>query len=210
MTSNIKLINVQTLEYPVSLERFKSFYPTVIFPAVIDFEAYGHSVVFPVPRPQPTVIQVAVEGQPVYSTEKAIWEETWTLQPKFADLTQGETTITKAQQEAEAIGDDHEAQYIAMADQAEEILEDTLKSGFIHASITWHCDPIFQSQIQGFVLGFLTGVIGPSETVEVRDKMNTIHHLNQTQLTALASALMLHVRAAYATCWATKDAFVPV
>lgn len=81
-----------------------------------------------------------------------------------------------------------------------------LSASFTHDGILWHCDPIFQSHVQGFVLAFLTGILPPTATVTIRSKDNTNHALTHAQVTALAAALMAHVQGIYAASWAAKDA----
>ena len=85
-------------------------------------------------------------------------------------------------------------------------LLNVLSSGFTFNSILWHCDSTFQSQIQGFVLAFLTGVLPANASVSIRDKSNTNHSLNKVQTITLAAALMQHIQAAYSASWLTKDA----
>lgn len=82
----------------------------------------------------------------------------------------------------------------------------TINSGFTHDGILWNCDPTFQAQIQGFILAYSTGVLPPAATVTIRSKANTNHQLGQSQIIALAAALMQHVQGIYAASWAAKDA----
>lgn len=82
----------------------------------------------------------------------------------------------------------------------------TINSGFTHDGTLWHCDPTFQAQIQGFILAYSTGVLPPSATVTIRSKANTNHQLGQSQIIALAAAMMQHVQGIYAASWAAKDA----
>lgn len=80
-----------------------------------------------------------------------------------------------------------------------------INSGFTHDGILWHCDPTFQAQIQGFILAYSTGVLPPAATVTIRSKANTNHQLGQSQIIALAAALMQHVQGIYAASWVEKD-----
>ena len=81
-----------------------------------------------------------------------------------------------------------------------------INSGFTHDGTLWHCDPTFQAQIQGFILAYSAGVLPPSATVTIRSKANTNHQLGQSQIIALAAAMMQHVQGIYAASWAAKDA----
>lgn len=81
-----------------------------------------------------------------------------------------------------------------------------LKSGFTHEGHLYHADPTFQSQVQGFLLAWVAGLLDPAATVAIRRKDNTTAQMTQAQVTALAGSLMQFVQGIYAASWAAKDA----
>ena len=163
---------------------------------------------FSTPKPEASVTQNVVELAPV-KTDKNIWEQRWGFQDKFADKTIDGVLVTKAAQEAIALSDksamDLARAKAMIAKNAEDILANALSSGFTHNGNLWHGDAIFQSQVQAFLLSYQVGLLQSTDTVEIRDKTNIIHHLSEIELKSLAGALLTYVKTAYSTCWATKD-----
>ena len=73
------LINLETKEYPVSVDEFKRRFPNVSFPQQIPFADFGYAVVFPVPQPvHDAMTHTAREIAPVLTT-KGAWEQRWEI-----------------------------------------------------------------------------------------------------------------------------------
>jgi len=106
---------------------------------------------------------------------------------------------------AQALTDAEKAQF-GVFDFAYAALAATLNNGFTRNAVLWHCDETFQSQVQGYVLAYTAGVLPDTATVPIRAKDNTTHLMPKADLIAFAGALLAYVQAAYAICWATKDA----
>lgn len=81
-----------------------------------------------------------------------------------------------------------------------------LSAGFTHAGHSYHCDAIFQSQLQAFVLAWQQGILAPTATVAIRRKDNTTSQMGQADVLSLTWALMAHVQGIYVASWAEKDA----
>lgn len=81
-----------------------------------------------------------------------------------------------------------------------------LAAGFTHAGQLFHCDPTFQSQVQAFLLAWQAGMLAPSASISIRRKDNVTVQMTQTEVAALAGAMMGHVQTIYAQSWAAKDA----
>jgi hypothetical protein len=90
--------------------------------------------------------------------------------------------------------------------KAEKDLKTALDAGFTHNSIPWHSDSIFQSQLQGYVLAFTTGILQSDAKVKIRDLDNNTHELSNVEVLALSGALLQYVQAQYVTYWSVKDA----
>lgn len=151
-------------------------YPRGWFLDPSEREKMGIVEVDDIPRPHPALYD-SVENP----------DGTWTSTPRDPAVIEAER---KAQAHAEANAE-----------------RDTkLAAGFTHDGTLWHCDPIFQSQVQGFVLAYVTGVLHPGLTVLIRAKDNKRILLTRTELMELAAALMAHVQKVYAESWTKKDA----
>lgn len=94
-------------------------------------------------------------------------------------------------------------QQIAVIDKQRDTAID---GGLTFNGVKYHADPMFQSQIQAFILAFNAGILPPAATVTVRRKDNVNALLSQVEIVQLAGALMQHVQAIYAQSWAAKDA----
>lgn len=86
------------------------------------------------------------------------------------------------------------------------VRENSLAAGFTWNSKLWHTDTIFQAQITAYVSAYLSGLLAPTDTVEIRSKDNFVNTLTQLELLQLAGALMLYVGAVYKASWEAKDA----
>jgi hypothetical protein len=78
------LIKLDTREYPVSLEEFKSRFPNTAFPAQIPFKDFGYAVVFPVPQPAHDVVTQSVREVAPGLSVKGLWEQRWEVAPLSA------------------------------------------------------------------------------------------------------------------------------
>lgn len=90
----------------------------------------------------------------------------------------------------------------------ERILAEKLVGGFMFNGVTWHCDPVFQGQINSFLTAWREEILPLAATVKVRDFGNIDHLLTRDEVRALGGALMVYVRNIYADAWAAKDALI--
>lgn len=81
-----------------------------------------------------------------------------------------------------------------------------LTAGFMFNGQLYHCDPIFQTQVQAYLAAWREGIIAELDTVSIRRKDNVTIQMTKVELLALAAALMTHVQVIYAQSWAAKDA----
>lgn len=81
-----------------------------------------------------------------------------------------------------------------------------LAAGFWFNGQLFHADPIFQSQLQAFLLAWNIGLLDAAATVAIRRKDDVTVQMGRAEVTALAAALMQHVQGIYAQSWAAKDA----
>lgn len=81
-----------------------------------------------------------------------------------------------------------------------------LMAGFTFSGQTFHCDPVFQSQIQSYLLAWNEGLIDINSTVTIRRKDNVTVQMTKAEVLAMAAAMIAHVEAIYAQSWAAKDA----
>ena len=73
------LIKLDTQEYPVTVEEFKSRFPNTSFPVQIPFADFGYAVVFPTPQPaHDTTTQKGRAIAPVL-THKGAYEQRWEI-----------------------------------------------------------------------------------------------------------------------------------
>jgi len=86
-----------------------------------------------------------------------------------------------------------------------DIREKFLELGFTYSGGVYHCDTVFQSQVQAFLLAWQVGMLPANSKVDVRKKDNTTVQLSQSEVLALAGALMAHVQGTYAKIWNLKD-----
>lgn len=93
-----------------------------------------------------------------------------------------------------------------LCDKADLMLAAALDAGIPLNGTTYHCDGVFQTQIQAFLLAFQSGIIPPGGTVPIRTMDNSIIQMTQSQLTSFAGALLQHVQSLYQTNWAVHDA----
>lgn len=93
----MNLIKLDTLDYPISMERFKKMF-NVSWGEVINPVPYGYDFVVPTPMPSHTRLQKAVELHPVQND--GVWIQTW----EIFDLTGSELLEAQAlmAEEAEA------------------------------------------------------------------------------------------------------------
>jgi hypothetical protein len=81
-----------------------------------------------------------------------------------------------------------------------------LSNGFMYNGNIFHCDPIFQLQVQAYLLAWREGILSDTSTVPIRRKDNVIIQMTKTEVLDLATALMAHVQGVYMQSWAAKDA----
>lgn len=82
----------------------------------------------------------------------------------------------------------------------------SLNAGFTYGGATFHCDHMFQSQVQAFLLAWAAGMLPAGASVSIRRKDNVTVQMTQAEVAALGGALMAHVQTIYAASWAAKDA----
>jgi hypothetical protein len=82
----------------------------------------------------------------------------------------------------------------------------TINAGFTFNGALYHADPLFQSQLQAFILAYSAGILAPTAQVAIRRKDNVTVQMTQSEIVTLAGMLMQFVQATYATSWAAKDA----
>lgn len=84
--------------------------------------------------------------------------------------------------------------------------DEQLRQGFTFNGNIYHCDEIFQSQVQAYLLAWQTGILPVDALVSIRRKDNVTEQMTKAQVAALGAALMAHVQGIYAASWAAKDA----
>lgn len=99
-----------------------------------------------------------------------------------------------------------EQKYLDAIRAIEKQRDQALSDGFMFSGHLYHCDPIFQSQIQSYLLAWREGLILESSTVSIRRKDNVTVSMTKTEILALAAAMISYVEAVYAQSWAAKDA----
>jgi hypothetical protein len=70
------LIKLNTSEYPVSEQEFRTRHKDTSFPPVIKYSEWGYEVVFSVPQSDHTKYQYCVEVAPEISV-KGTWQQVW-------------------------------------------------------------------------------------------------------------------------------------
>lgn len=109
------------------------------------------------------------------------------------------------------------SEYVAPQLTPEQILENAIKqidaqrdaallAGFTFNGQLYHCDPIFQTQVQAYLAAWREGIIAELDTVSIRRKDNVTVQMTKSEVLALAAALMSHVQSIYVQSWAAKDA----
>lgn len=68
----------------------------------------------------------------------------------------------------------------------------------------YHTDDRFLSELMALVLGYQAGVLTGTQSIRTMDNRNL--QMDAPQLVALAQLVGAHRQAAYARCWAAKDA----
>lgn len=81
-----------------------------------------------------------------------------------------------------------------------------LAGGFLHNGFRYHCDDVFQSQVQAFMLAWQVGMLPANATVNIRRHDNVTETMTRDEVAALGGALMAYVQQVYAASWAAKDA----
>ena len=81
-----------------------------------------------------------------------------------------------------------------------------LDAGIAHNGHLYHSDPTFQSQLQAFMLAWVTGILTPTATVTIRRKDNVTVQMARGEVGALAAALMTQVQGIYVASWEAKEA----
>jgi hypothetical protein len=81
-----KLIKIDTKEYPVSVEEFKTRFPHTSFPLQIPFADVGYAVVFPSPKPSYNPETETLRELVPELTHKGTWEERWEVVKKDGDI----------------------------------------------------------------------------------------------------------------------------
>ena len=71
----------------------------------------------------------------------------------------------------------------------------------------YHTDDRFLSELMALVLGYQAGVLTGIQAIRTME--NQILQLDAAQLVSLAQLVGAHRQAAYADCWAAKDALPP-
>lgn len=84
--------------------------------------------------------------------------------------------------------------------------EVNLASGFTYKGGLYHCDPIFQSQVVGFLAAYREGLLSDTAKVSIRTKGNASVLMSRVEVLGLAGALMRYVQGVYAESWRAKDA----
>ena len=73
------LIKLDTQEYPVTVEEFKSRFPNTSFPVQITFNDFGYAVVFQTPQPAHDAETQIVRGIAPVLTPKGTYEQRWEI-----------------------------------------------------------------------------------------------------------------------------------
>lgn len=94
-------INTNTNQYPVTERQIRAEYPLRAHPNPFSPPS-EFKPVFPTPQPEHNpVIQIVVEGNPVYSS-KGQFEQTWNIQSKFQEYTDDEGIVHTVEEQEQA------------------------------------------------------------------------------------------------------------
>lgn len=99
-----------------------------------------------------------------------------------------------------------EQKYLDAIRAIERQRDQALSDGFMFSGYLYHCDPIFQSQIQSYLLAWREGLILETTPVTIRRKDNVTVQMTKIEILGLAAAMIAYVEGIYAQSWAAKDA----
>lgn len=151
-------------------------YPPFHFADAVERERVGITEVADIPQPDPALFD---------STPNP--DGTWTSTPK-------DPAVIEAERKARAYS------------EANAVREAELNAGFLHNGKRYHCDPVFQGQIVGFIAAYREGILPDAYLASIRTHANVNTLMSRAELLAMAGAMMAHVQGIYARSWAVKDA----
>jgi len=175
-----KLIKIDTNEYPISDQDFKSRFPNTAFPNQIDYQNYGYAVVFPAPQPTTAYNQSVREIAPVL-TDKGWYEQQWEV-VNFSE--------TMTPEDYQLFIENYKKQRI---EQLASLRYEKEIAGIEINGIKIKTDRESQSLING---AYVSTLINPNFTIDWKGENGWIN-INAQQITGIATAVATHVQACF-------------
>lgn len=130
-----------------------------------------------VPANDPRVVSVVSRPPPAMLAAKCRWvNSAWTYAPNRDEIVDG----------------------------IEREREQVIDKGIVWNNIRWYSDPPFQQQLHGFLLLWNEGILGLTDTVQVRGMDKQVRDLNRTQVRELAKAVSQRIQNSYKAQWLRK------
>jgi len=175
-----KYIRISDKQYPFTERDIKALFPNTSFPT--PFRATGFEVVFPVPKPDCTSLQIAIEGEPQISS-KGHWEQTWEIVDKFHDYTDDEGVFhSKEAQETAFL-----AQELANAKQAKQTAnKEACKSHIlakypIEIQLSMNAGIYTPAEFEAYQAFVVACIAEENRVFDLLEAATTIEELNQVE-----------------------------